>query len=203
VSGRVYRVKEMVYTIQGEGSNTGTVVVLCRFEGCNLSCSYCDTDFEGTDGPGGGVFPDAGSLVWRALKTWKGPASSRTVLCTGGEPLLQLDRALLETFHREGFRVLLETNGTMRPPPGVDFLCVSPKNGAMPVVEKGDELKVPFRIDEFPDLERYLELDFTYFYLQPVWGSDYGKNLERVVEYCLAHPRWRLSLQTQRFTGLP
>lgn len=197
-----YRVKEMVHTIQGEGANAGRTVVLCRFEGCNLSCVFCDTDFTGTDGPGGGVFTSPGELAAAVDGLWTGDGSRKAVLCTGGEPLLQLDGSLVEAFHGRGFRVLLETNGTLAAPNGVDWICVSPKDGCIPVVRKGDELKLPFP-SEGVDPEVYLGLDFTHFYLQPVWGDRLRSNVQKAVEYCLAHPRWKLSLQTHKYTGMP
>lgn len=197
-----YRVKELRPTLQGEGANTGRAVVLCRFEGCNLSCGFCDTDFTGTDGPGGGVYRSASELSKAVLGTWRGGQGSRRVLCTGGEPLLQLDAALVEAFHDEGFEVLLETNGTVRPPAGIDWICVSPKEGRMPVVKRGDELKLPFP-QEGVDPAVYLDLDFGKFYIQPLWGDDFKRNVRAAAEYCMRNPKWSLSLQMHRFAGLP
>lgn len=197
-----YRVKEMVHTIQGEGANSGRAVVLCRFEGCNLSCEFCDTDYTGTDGPGGGVFARPGELAAAADGLWRGDKSRKAVLCTGGEPLLQLDGRLVEAFHDLGFSVLLETNGTLAGPDGVDWMCVSPKDGGIPVIRKGNELKLPFPVDGV-DPEVYLGLDFTHFYLQPVWGNRLQSNIRKAVEYCLAHPSWKLSLQMHKYIGIP
>ncbi len=197
-----YRVKEIVYTLQGEGANSGKAVVLCRFEGCNLSCSFCDTDFQGIDGPGGGEFGSAEELAEAVSKRWKGEISHPRVLCTGGEPLLQLDAQLAKALHLKGFEILLETNGTIELPDGIDWVCVSPKEGSDPVVKKGNELKLAFpRVNVDPG--RYLSLDFEYFYLQPISGINLTSNIRNAVEYCLNNPRWALSLQIHKFIGVP
>ena len=197
----MYRIKEMVYTIQGEGFNSGKAVVLCRFEGCNLSCVFCDTDFEGIDGPGGGEFESADELAEAVSKMWKGDKSHPLVLCTGGEPLLQLDGQLTSALHARGFEILLETNGTIELPEGIDWVCVSPKQGSDPVIKKGNELKLAFP-QENTDPARYLSLDFEYFYLQPISGINTEINTRRAVEYCLNNPRWVLSLQIHKYIGM-
>lgn len=209
-----YAVKEIFYTLQGEGANTGSPAAFLRFAGCNLwsgreedrasaVCRFCDTDFVGTAGPGGGRFADADSLADAVLAAW--PASvewHRFVVCTGGEPLLQLDEALLGSLHARRFRVAIETNGTQRVPPAVDWVCVSPKAGAPLVVERGDELKL-VHPQAGAEPERYESLDFAHFYLQPMDGPDRARNTELAVAYCRAHPRWRLSLQTHKLIGIP
>jgi 7-carboxy-7-deazaguanine synthase len=201
-SEMAYRVKEMVLTLQGEGANTGMTVVLCRFEGCNLSCDFCDTDFEGTDGPGGGVFQSPDDVAEAAAALWKGSSEAMNVLCTGGEPLLQLDRPMVKAFHRKGFSVLLETNGILKPPKGIDWICVSPKKGYPPVIEKGDELKLAFPQGDL-DPALYAGMDFRHFYLQPIAGRNMHRNVRQAVLYCMAKPRWKLSLQLNKYIGLP
>ena len=209
-----YAVKELFYTLQGEGANCGTPAVFLRFAGCNLwsgrerdrasaVCRFCDTDFAGTDGPGGGRFTHADSLADAALAAWPaGVASHRLVVCTGGEPLLQLDVPLLDALHARRFRVAIETNGTQRVPPGVDWVCVSPKAGAALVVAHGDELKLVYpQVGAQP--ERFERLDFSHFFLQPMDGAERTRNTELAVAYCRAHPRWRLSLQTHKLIGIP
>jgi 7-carboxy-7-deazaguanine synthase (Cx14CxxC type) len=209
-----YSVKEVFYTLQGEGANTGRPAVFCRFAGCNLwtgreadreeaVCQFCDTDFVGTDGPGGGKFASAESLAAAVAGAWPaGAGGRRLVVCTGGEPLLQLDRTLLAALHREGFEVAVETNGTVAPPAGIDWLCVSPKAGAPLVVLKGDELKLVFPQDG-AEPERFTDLDFRHFFLQPMDGPDRDRNIAATLRYCLDHPRWRLSLQTHKLLGIP
>ncbi len=197
-----YRVKEIVYTLQGEGANSGKAVVLCRFEGCNLSCSFCDTDFKGIDGPGGGEFGSAGELAEAVSERWKGDMSHPRVLCTGGEPLLQLNGRLVEALHLKGFEIMLETNGTIELPDGIDWVCVSPKEGREPVVKEGNELKLAYPQMNV-DPARYLSLDFEYFYLQPISGIDLKSNTRQAVEYCLNNPRWALSLQIHKYIGIP
>ncbi|NOQ22823.1 MAG: 7-carboxy-7-deazaguanine synthase [Candidatus Aegiribacteria sp.] len=197
-----YRVREIVYTLQGEGANSGKAVVLCRFEGCNLSCGFCDTDFQGIDGPGGGEFESAFELAEVVSERWKGDMSNGRVLCTGGEPLLQLDGQLVEAFHLKGFEILLETNGTIELPDGIDWVCVSPKKGREPVVRNGNELKLAFPQKDV-DPGSYLSLDFEHFYLQPISGIDLSSNTHRAVEYCLKNPRWALSLQIHKYIGIP
>lgn len=210
-----YSVKEIFYTLQGEGANSGRPAVFCRFAGCNLwsglekdrasaVCQFCDTDFVGTDGPGGGRFPTAGALAQAVAAQWPaGHLRSRPlVVCTGGEPLLQMDDALVTAFHDAGFEVAIETNGTRLPPAGVDWICVSPKAGAELVLTWGHELKLVYpQVGAEP--ERFEHLDFSCFYLQPMDGPDRERNTERTLRYCLEHPRWRLSLQTHKLLGIP
>ena len=209
-----YAAKEIFYTLQGEGANTGSPAVFLRFAGCNLwsgreedlasaVCRFCDTDFVGTDGPGGGRFADADSLADAVLAAWPASVEShRVVVCTGGEPLLQLDEPLLGSLHARRFRVAIETNGTQRVPPAVDWICVSPKAGAPLVVERGDELKLVYP-QAGAEPERYESLDFPHFFLQPMDGPDRSRNTALAVAYCRAHPRWRLSLQTHKLIGIP
>jgi 7-carboxy-7-deazaguanine synthase len=210
-----YAVKEIFYTLQGEGANTGRPAVFCRFAGCNLwtgreqdrdeaTCRFCDTDFVGTDGPGGGKFETADVLAAAVASAWpedSGPAR-RLVVCTGGEPLLQLDPPLLAAFHRAGFEVAVETNGTVEPPEGIDWLCVSPKADADLVVHSGDELKLVYP-QEGGEPERFEALDFDHFFLQPMDGPRREVNTQAALRYCLEHPRWRLSLQTHKLLGIP
>jgi 7-carboxy-7-deazaguanine synthase len=209
-----YTVKEVFFTLQGEGFNTGTPAVFCRFAGCNLwtgreehrsiaVCQFCDTDFVGTDGPGGGRFKTSEQLANAVEATWEpGEAGDRLVVCTGGEPLLQLDRPLIEAFHSRGFRIAIETNGTCEAPADIDWICVSPKAGADLVLRQGDELKFVYPQPglEPADLE---ELAFDHFFLQPMDGPAREENTAGAVEYCLHHPRWRLSLQTHKYLGIP
>lgn len=210
----VYSVKEIFYTLQGEGANTGRPAVFCRFAGCNLwtgreadrdsaVCRFCDTDFVGTDGPGGGKFPDAAALARAVAAAWPAAGEGRRlVVCTGGEPLLQLDAALLGALHAEGFEVAVETNGTVQPPPGIDWLCVSPKAGAPLVVRGGDELKLVYP-QEGAEPSRFEALAFGQFFLQPMDGPAREANTAAALRYCLTHPRWRLSLQTHKLLGIP
>jgi 7-carboxy-7-deazaguanine synthase (Cx14CxxC type) len=210
-----YAVKEIFYTLQGEGANAGRPAVFCRFAGCNLwtgreadrraaVCRFCDTDFVGTDGPGGGRFTTPADLAQAVAAAWPGgdPLASPLVVCTGGEPLLQLDLPLLDALHAAGFTVAVETNGTVRPPPGLDWLCVSPKAEADLVVETGDELKLVYPQAGAPP-ERYAGLRFRHLFLQPMDGPDRELNTRAALDYCLAHPRWRLSLQTHKLLGIP
>jgi 7-carboxy-7-deazaguanine synthase len=209
-----YAVKEIFYTLQGEGANTGRPAVFCRFAGCNLwtgreadradaVCRFCDTDFVGTDGPGGGKFADAGSLAQAVASAWPADAGGRRfVVCTGGEPLLQLDAVLLHALHAEGFEVAVESNGTVEPPPGIDWLCVSPKAGAPLVVRGGDELKLVYP-QAGAEPSRFETLDFGQFFLQPMDGPAREANTAAALRYCLDHPRWRLSLQTHKLLGIP
>jgi 7-carboxy-7-deazaguanine synthase (Cx14CxxC type) len=211
-----YRVKEVFYTLQGEGAHAGRPAVFCRFTACNLwsgreehrataVCRFCDTDFVGTDGPGGGRFADAAALAAHVAATWAGdgpPAGARRlVVCTGGEPLLQLDEAAVDALHAAGFEVAIETNGTLPVPAGVDWVCVSPKAGADLVVTEGHELKLVFP-QEGGDPSRYEHLAFGRFSLQPLDGPDLAANTEAAVAHCLAHPRWRLSVQTHKVLGI-
>jgi 7-carboxy-7-deazaguanine synthase (Cx14CxxC type) len=209
-----YAVKEIFYTLQGEGANTGRPAVFCRFAGCNLwtgreadraeaVCRFCDTDFVGTDGPGGGKFAGPSELARAVASAWPaGTGGRRFVVCTGGEPLLQLDPSLLDALHDEGFEIAVESNGTVEPLPGIDWLCVSPKAGAPLVVRGGDELKLVF---PQPGAEpwRFETLDFGHFFLQPMDGPAREANTAAALRYCLDHPRWRLSLQTHKLLGIP
>jgi 7-carboxy-7-deazaguanine synthase (Cx14CxxC type) len=210
-----YAVKDIFYTLQGEGANAGRPAVFCRFSGCNLwsgreedraeaTCRFCDTDFVGMDGPGGGRFADAGSLARAVAAAWphRDGGETRFVVCTGGEPLLQLDEMLLAALHAEGFTVAVESNGTLAPPRGIDWLTVSPKAGAPLAVRAGDELKLVYP-QEGAEPERYLDLGFRHFYLQPMDGPAREANTAAALRYCLANPRWRLSLQTHKLLGIP
>jgi 7-carboxy-7-deazaguanine synthase len=209
----MYSVKEIFYTLQGEGANAGTPAVFCRFAGCNLwsgreadragaVCDFCDTDFVGTDGPGGGRFADADALAAAVESAWPaGPGRHRFVVCTGGEPLLQLDRAAVDALHARGFRVAIETNGTLAAPAGIDWVCVSPKASAPVVITAGDELKLVYPQSEARP-ERFEHLDFTHFFLQPMDGPARAANTREAVDYCLAHPRWRLSIQSHKVIGI-
>jgi len=210
-----YAVKEIFYTLQGEGANTGRPAVFCRFAGCNLwtgreadradaTCRFCDTEFVGTDGPGGGKFADAPSLARAVAAAWPHDVAdgTRFVVCTGGEPLLQLDPPLLEALHAEGFDVAVETNGTLAPPAGIDWLCVSPKAGAPFVAREGNELKLVYP-QEGAEPERFEGLAFDHLFLQPMDGPERDANTAAALRYCLTHPRWRLSLQTHKLLGIP
>jgi 7-carboxy-7-deazaguanine synthase len=210
-----YAVKEIFYTLQGEGANTGRPAVFCRFAGCNLwsgreaerhaaVCRFCDTDFVGTDGPGGGIFRSAEQLGDAVAAEWPGSDSTgpRLVVCTGGEPLLQLDEPLISALHARRFEVAVETNGTVPPPPGIDWLCVSPKVESDLLVHSGDELKLVFP-QEGGEPERFEHLAFRHFFLQPMDGPQRESNTEAALRYCLMHPRWRLSLQTHKLLGIP
>ena len=221
-----YAVKEIYYTLQGEGANTGRPAVFCRFTGCNLwsgreqdrssaVCQFCDTDFVGTDGPGGGRFESAAALAEAVAACWPrnevdadakrthdaGAGPRPMVVCTGGESLLQLDAALIEGFHALGFEVAIETNGTKPVPHGVDWVCVSPKAGAPLVVEGGDELKLVYPQAGAPP-EDFVHLSFTHRYLQPMDGPARESNTAAASDYCLRHPAWRLSLQTHKLIGI-
>ena len=208
-----YSVKEIYYTLQGEGGQAGRAAVFCRFAGCNLwtgreedrgkaVCQFCDTDFVGTDGPGGGKFNTPEALA-RAVAD-QGPAGQRgkpLVVCTGGEPLLQLDEPLIEALHSLGLEVAVETNGTQPAPKGLDWICVSPKANAEVVLTSGSELKLVFpQSTAMP--ERFVDLDFQHFFLQPMDGLEGKRNTRLAVEYCLAHPQWRLSVQTHKVIGI-
>jgi len=209
-----YMVKEIFYTLQGEGANTGRPAVFCRFAGCNLwsgrdpdreraICQFCDTDFVGTDGPGGGRFESAARLAEAVAGTWPEPRTSRPfVVCTGGEPLLQLDEAVITALHRAGFEVAVETNGTLPAPSGIDWLCVSPKAGAELVIRQGDELKLVYP-QAGAEPGRFEQLAFRHFFLQPMDGPALEANTAAALQYCLDHPRWRLSLQTHKLLGIP
>lgn len=209
-----YAVKEIFYTLQGEGANTGRAAVFCRFAGCNLwngrehdragaTCQFCDTDFTGTNGPGGGSFATGEALAAAVAAAWPAPdTGKRFVVCTGGEPLLQLDAPLLSALHDAAFEVAVETNGTLPPLPGIDWLCVSPKAGSKLVVRTGDEIKLVFP-QPGAEPERFERLPFRHFFLQPMDGAERQANTEAALRYCLAHPRWRLSLQTHKLLGIP
>mgnify|MGYP000361480412 FL=1 len=210
-----YSVKEIYFTLQGEGAQTGRPAVFLRFSGCNLwsgrevdrasaVCRFCDTEFVGTDGPGGGKFESAGDLAEAVLSHWPVDVDGRPfVVCTGGEPLLQLDGMLIDALHAEGFDVGVETNGTLAAPEGIDWLCVSPKAAAPLVQESGQELKLVFPQPESQaSPENFGDLDFQHFFLQPMDGPQVADNTRKAVEYCLAHPRWKLSLQTHKILGI-
>ena len=209
----MYSVKEIFYTLQGEGANAGTPAVFCRFAGCNLwsgreadradaACNFCDTDFVGTDGPGGGRFENAAALAAAVEAAWPARETRhRFVVCTGGEPLLQLDRPAIEALHARGFRVAIETNGTIAPPEGIDWVCVSPKANVPLAVDTGDELKLVYPQAEAPP-ERFETLAFDHFFLQPMDGPAREANTREAVDYCLAHPRWRLSIQSHKIIGI-
>lgn len=209
-----YSVKEIFYTLQGEGRNAGRPAVFCRFSGCNLwtgreadrnsaVCQFCDTDFVGTDGPGGGKFDTPAALAEAVRQQWPGDCGGTPfVVCTGGEPLLQLDKPLVDALHAAGFEIAIETNGTLAPPDGIDWICVSPKAGADFVLTRGDELKLIFP-QEGASPEQYEHLDFAHFQLQPMDCAEQDRNTQLATQYCLAHPKWRLSLQTHKFIGIP
>ena len=209
-----YAVKEVYYTLQGEGAQAGRAAVFLRFAGCNLwsgreadrasaACAFCDTDFVGVDGPGGGRFADADTLADAVAALW--PEDARggrpLVVCTGGEPFLQLDAALTAALRARGFAVAVETNGTLAPPPGLDWICVSPKADAEIVVRRGDELKLVYpQAAAMP--ERFAGFAFDHFFLQPMDGPDLAANTRVAIAYCLAHPQWRLSVQTHKVVGI-
>jgi 7-carboxy-7-deazaguanine synthase len=221
-----YAVKEIFYTLQGEGAQAGRAAVFCRFSGCNLwsgreedrsraVCQFCDTDFVGT-GPDGGRFSSAKELAEAIDRCWVGrgndaaqrgavPSSNgagrKYVVCTGGEPLLQLDEQLIAALHERGFEVAVETNGTKPAPSTLDWICVSPKAGAPFVQTSGNELKLVYPQEKAPP-EEFAHLDFEHFFLQPMDGPDTALNTDRAIQYCLAHPRWRLSIQTHKLVGL-
>jgi 7-carboxy-7-deazaguanine synthase len=209
----VYSVKEIFYTLQGEGRNAGRPAVFCRFAGCNLwsgrepdraraICTFCDTDFIGIDGEGGGRFGTPGELTTAILTYW--PATTRDrrfVVLTGGEPLLQVDGPLIAALHAEAFEVAVETNGTLEPPPGIDWVCVSPKSSAPLALKRGSELKLVFP-QAGAEPERFEGLAFEHFLLQPMDGPEREVNTAAAVAYCLAHPRWQLSLQTHKLLGI-
>ena len=180
---------------------TGTAVVLLRFEGCNLSCDFCDTDFTGTDGEGGGIFHSPSELADAVEKKWISGTTPVNVLCTGGEPFLQLDPPLIKQFHAGGFKIFVETNGTLPSPEHIDWICVSPKTNKMPVQNSGDEIKIVWPQENI-DPELFEEMAFSYFWIQPKFDENYEENLKTSIEYCLAHPKWRLSLQTHRYIGI-
>jgi 7-carboxy-7-deazaguanine synthase len=206
-----YSVKEMYYTLQGEGAQTGRAAVFLRFAGCNLwsglerdrqsaVCQFCDTDFVGTDGPGGGKFATAGELADAVAEKWPG-GGRPYVVCTGGEPLLQLDDEAISALHAKGFEVGVETNGTQEPPAGLDWICVSPKAGAELVLKQGNELKLVYP-QPGAEPERFAGLAFANFFLQPMDSPQQDANTAAAIRYCREHPKWRLSLQTHKLIGI-
>jgi len=207
-----YAVKEIFYTLQGEGVHTGRAAVFCRFAGCNLwsgheqdraaaVCQFCDTDFVGTDGDGGGKFASADELAAAVAAKWpNADAARRFVVCTGGEPLLQLDAALIDALHRKNFMIAIETNGTIAVPAGIDWVCVSPKANAPLVVTRGDELKVVYPQEIEPGV--YEGMEFAHFFVQPMDGENAQEAVQAAIRYCAEHPRWRLSLQTHKLLGI-
>ena len=211
----VYAVKEIFYTLQGEGAQSGRAAVFLRFAGCNLwtgreqdragsVCHFCDTDFVGTNGPGGGKFAGPQALADAVARCWPdaGGTARPYVVCTGGEPLLQLDQPLIDALHARGFEIAIETNGTLAAPAGIDWICVSPK-GAAPLIQRsGDELKLVYPQADRPPAGLDT-LAFRYFFLQPMDGPTLAANVAQTVAYCLAHPRWRLSMQTHKLAGIP
>ncbi len=206
-----YAVKEIFYTLQGEGAQSGRAAVFCRFAGCNLwsgreadrseaACRFCDTDFAGADGTNGGRYADAEALARRVASLWPKGEKGRFVVCTGGEPLLQLDPSLVAAFHDEGFAVAVETNGTIAAPAGLDWICVSPKAGAPFVLDTGDELKIVIPQQGLDPLD-FEGLPFKRFSVQPMDGPQVARNTELAIAFCLAHPLWHLSLQTHKLGG--
>ncbi len=209
----VYSVKEIFKTLQGEGAQAGRAAVFCRFSGCNLwsgreqdragaLCRFCDTDFVGTDGSGGGRFETAEALALAIEQAWVGPVMRRFVVFTGGEPLLQLDPALTDEVHKLGFEIAVETNGTQEAVDGIDWMCVSPKAGATLRIRHGQELKLVYPQDGIDPAE-LLSLRFDHFWLQPMDGPDRTANTRAAIAYCLSHPPWRLSVQMHKFVGIP
>jgi 7-carboxy-7-deazaguanine synthase (Cx14CxxC type) len=208
-----YAVKEIFYTLQGEGANAGRPAVFCRFAGCNLwsgreedragaVCRFCDTDFVGTDGEGGGKFRDAAELAEAIAARWPSGWAHRFVVCTGGEPLLQIDAPLIEALHARGFEIAIETNGTLPVPDGIDWVCVSPKADAELVVRSGDELKVVVP-QAGQQLDAYAKLAFRYFLVQPMDGPARDLNTQLAIDWCKRHPLWRLSMQTHKYLNIP
>jgi 7-carboxy-7-deazaguanine synthase len=208
-----YSVKELFYTLQGEGAQAGRAAVFCRFAGCNLwsgrevdrvkaVCKFCDTDFVGTDGVGGGKFETAAALASAIEKTWSGLPDGKYVVVTGGEPLLQLDSHLIAAIKSLGFEIAIETNGTIVAPPGIDWICVSPKAGSGLLQTSGQELKLVYPQSQTGPAV-FENLSFQHFFLQPMDGPDRMQNTQLAVAYCLEHPRWRVSLQTHKLMGIP
>ena len=208
-----YAVKEAFLTLQGEGANAGRAAVFCRFAGCNLwsgreedrrkaVCQFCDTDFVGTNGVNGGRFATAESLAEHVEKLWRGSRAERFVVCTGGEPLLQLDTALIDALHARSFRIAVESNGTIAAPAGIDWLCISPKAASAVVQRSGNELKLVYP-QTGVDPAAYADWNFEHFFLQPMDNALRADNTAKAVEYCLQHPQWRLSLQTHKLIGIP
>lgn len=212
----MYQVKEIYFTLQGEGAQTGRAAVFMRFAGCNLwsglerdranaTCKFCDTDFVGTDGPGGGRFRTADELASAVAAEWPRNAGGVPyVVATGGEPALQLDEDLIATLHARGFEIGVETNGTLALPAGLDWICVSPKAGTVLSTRAGNELKLVYpQAEAGAQPEKFEGLEFAHFFLQPMDGTEQGANTRAAIVYCLAHPRWRLSLQTHKLLGIP
>ena len=208
-----YAVKELFKTLQGEGGQSGRAAVFCRFAGCNLwsglerdrttaVCQFCDTDFVGLDGEGGGRFATAGDLARSIAAAWGVGQERRYVVFTGGEPLLQLDAGLIAAVHELGFEIAVETNGTIAAPAGIDWICVSPKAGAPLVQISGQELKLVYP-QKGPPPGYFETLDFQHFFLQPMDGADRAANTQAAVAYCLENPRWRISIQTHKVMGIP
>jgi len=210
-----YSIKEIFYTLQGEGAQAGRPAVFCRFAGCNLwsgretdrataICQFCDTDFVGVNGPGGGRFESADECASAVAEKWpaSSPGGRPFVVCTGGEPLLQLDESLIHALHTRGFEVAVETNGTVIAPAGIDWICVSPKAGTKLLQQRGDELKLIFPQLE-ADPRAFESLQFRHFFLQPMDGPSKDANTNLAVKYCMEHPRWRLSLQLHKLLGIP
>ena len=208
-----YSVKEIFYTLQGEGAQTGRPAVFLRFTGCNLwsgreadrstaVCKFCDTDFLGTDGAGGGQFETPAELASAVANLWPGTGGRPFVVCTGGEPLLQLDAALIDELHHRGFEIAIETNGTRDVPAGIDWICMSPKAGTTLLLHRGDELKFVFPQSDITPTE-VEQLEFRHFYLQPMDGPQREANTQLALQYCLKHPQWKLSLQTHKLLGIP
>lgn len=207
----MYTVKEIFYTLQGEGAQAGRAAVFCRFSGCNLwsgresdrataQCTFCDTDFVGT-GEDGGKFATAQELAQHIAQTWQGAGGTPYVVFTGGEPLLQLDDELIQAMHDMGFEVGVESNGTIAAPAGIDWLCISPKGSSLVVQTSGQELKLVYpQLNAMP--EQFAQLDFEHFYLQPMDCAEQSTNTEAAIRYCMAHPQWQLSLQTHKLTGI-
>ena len=209
----MYAIKEIFYTLQGEGANAGRPAVFCRFAGCNLwsgregdrataQCQFCDTDFAGTDGPGGGKFETAAELAAAVLSQWNGGELGRFVVLTGGEPMLQVDAELVDALHKGGFEIAIETNGTITVPADIDWICVSPKAGTKLVQWSGDELKLVFPQPQLMP-ETVSSAGFNFRYLQPMDGPNRTENTAAAVAYCKEHPEWRLSLQTHKLIGIP
>lgn len=207
-----YSVKEIFYTLQGEGMQAGRAAVFCRFSGCNLwsgreqdrmyaICQFCDTDFVGVDGSAGGKYPSAIALAEQITQFWPVAKPHRYVVLTGGEPLLQLDKALIEALHALDFEIAVETNGTLLPPDGIDWICVSPKSGAPFVLTYGNEIKVVIpQADQ--DWLVFEQMNFDHFFVQPMAGPSLQQNIQLAIEHCQRHPRWRLSLQTHKLIGI-
>jgi 7-carboxy-7-deazaguanine synthase len=209
-----YSIKEIHYTLQGEGARSGRASVFCRFSGCNLwsgrekdrataICNFCDTDFVGTDGYQGGVFQGANSVADKIAENWPKAINSKPyVVFTGGEPLLQLDQSLISAMHKRNFEVAIETNGTIEVPPDINWVCVSPKKGTKQIVLKGNELKLIYPQDEI-NIDRLENLAFEHFFIQPMDNPDYTDNLNKCINFCLKNPLWRLSIQTHKILGIP